>query len=621
MNAEHDLNGRPSKRRKLETDITTDATPPPSTAEEDIAGEGTSASLQRPISPPVARRRKRLPWSLTPQIPYAETKAHVTEQTNGQTPQTRTAEEEIDHEETKFYPSPFQLTKIRDLAPWQNIDTVAPKDILGDPLIKECWNFNYLFDLDFVMDQFDTDVKKTVNVKIVHGFWKNEDEKRIALLEQAKRYPNIQLISAYMPDPFGTHHSKMLILLRHDDSAQVVIHTANMIQRDWTNMTQAVWRSPLVPLQSITSVSLADEVTLPIGSGGRFKKDLLCYLNAYGKRLNGLTEQLTKYDFRAIQAAFIASAPSRQTPNAARPSVQTSFGWLGLKEILSTIPVRKTATPLPPSIVVQISSIATLGASPAWLNHFHSVLNRTASANHSSPASSFFTKASFNSKKKPEPELNIIFPTAPEIRTSLDGYTSGASIHTKIQSPAQQKQLEYLRPLFCHWKYQDLLPDSASTYTIHARERREAHRGPAAPHIKTYVRFADVEKQTIDWAMVTSANLSKQAWGEVENKKEEVWIQSHETGVVVWPALFSVDEDAVMVPVFGRDMLQAGDVSGLVEGDERENGGRKGKGKTVIGFRMPYDLPMSPYKAGEVPWCATMPDSEEDWMGRVWKGY
>jgi hypothetical protein len=22
---------------------------------------------------------------------------------------------------------------------------------LGDPLIKECWNFNFLFDLDFVM--------------------------------------------------------------------------------------------------------------------------------------------------------------------------------------------------------------------------------------------------------------------------------------------------------------------------------------------------------------------------------------------------------------------------------------------------------------------------------------
>lgn len=33
----------------------------------------------------------------------------------------------------------------------ENLDAVQLKDILGDPLIKECWNFNYLFDIDFVM--------------------------------------------------------------------------------------------------------------------------------------------------------------------------------------------------------------------------------------------------------------------------------------------------------------------------------------------------------------------------------------------------------------------------------------------------------------------------------------
>jgi tyrosyl-DNA phosphodiesterase-1 len=98
-------------------------------------------------------------------------------------------------------------------------------------------------------DHFDADVRDIVKVKIIHGFWKNEDERRIALLvytivyehfpssvadivqETAERYANIQLISAYMPDPFGTHHTKMLILFRHDDLAQVVIHTANMIKR------------------------------------------------------------------------------------------------------------------------------------------------------------------------------------------------------------------------------------------------------------------------------------------------------------------------------------------------------------------------------------------------------
>jgi tyrosyl-DNA phosphodiesterase-1 len=47
--------------------------------------------------------------------------------------------------------SPVQLTHIEDMAPHQNVDATAIRDILGDPMIKECWNFNFLFDIDFVM--------------------------------------------------------------------------------------------------------------------------------------------------------------------------------------------------------------------------------------------------------------------------------------------------------------------------------------------------------------------------------------------------------------------------------------------------------------------------------------
>lgn len=40
------------------------------------------------------------------------------------------------------------------------------------------------------------------------------------LQEACSRYPNVEAIVAYMPEPFGTHHSKMMVLLRHDDLAQ-----------------------------------------------------------------------------------------------------------------------------------------------------------------------------------------------------------------------------------------------------------------------------------------------------------------------------------------------------------------------------------------------------------------
>ena len=35
-----------------------------------------------------------------------------------------------------------------------------------------------------------------------------------------RRYPNVQSITAYMPEAYGTHHSKMMILFRHDEQAQ-----------------------------------------------------------------------------------------------------------------------------------------------------------------------------------------------------------------------------------------------------------------------------------------------------------------------------------------------------------------------------------------------------------------
>ena len=77
--------------------------------------------------------------------------------------------------------SPWQLTWIRDVPDEENKDAVTLTDILGDPLIAECWEFNYLHDIDFLMDAFDDDVQHLVKVHIVHGFWKREDANRIAL--------------------------------------------------------------------------------------------------------------------------------------------------------------------------------------------------------------------------------------------------------------------------------------------------------------------------------------------------------------------------------------------------------------------------------------------------------
>lgn len=101
--------------------------------------------------------------------------------------------------------------------------------------------------------------------------------------------------------------------------------------------------------------------------------------------------------------------------------------------------------------------------------------------------------------------------------------------------------------------------------------------------------------------MLTSANLSKQAWGEAVRSTGEVRISSWEIGVLVWPEM--MEKGSVMVPGFQSD---------TPEGDT---------GRAVVGVRIPYNVPLQQYGSNEVPWVASMAHGEPDRFGRVWAGY
>ncbi|KAL7796539.1 tyrosyl-DNA phosphodiesterase [Trichoderma ceciliae] len=419
--------------------------------------------------------------------------------------------------------SPWQLTRIRDLPEELNKDTVRLEDILGDPLICECWQFNFLYDIPFVMNAFDERIRHSAQLHIVHGFSKRSDLDRIILSEKAAQYPNIHLHCAPMPEMFGTHHSKMMILFRSDNTAQVVIHTANMIPKDWTNMTNAVWKSQKLPKLSGPDTMLQLGQQLPIGSGTRFKADLLAYLthyDSYRVTCKSLVDGLVNFDFSGVRAALIASVPGKHD---FRDASGPAWGWTALQRCLQGIPVE----PGESTIVVQISSIATLGAKDDWLQ-----------------STLFDSLATSQMPDTKRPSFRVVFPTADEIRNSLDGYVSGHSIHTKIKSSQHIRQLHYLLPMLHHWANDSTggaeLPEEAPIHGDSGRNR-------AAPHIKTYIRFN--RNNSIDWAMLTSANMSKQAWGEpLRFTAGQVRIASWEVGVLVWPGLLC--EDAVMVSSF-----------------------------------------------------------------------
>lgn len=136
----------------------------------------------------------------------------------------------------------------------------------------------------------------------------------------------------------------------------------------------------------------------------------------------------------------------------------------------------------------------------------------------------------------------------------------------------------------------------------------ESGRKRAAPHIKTYIRYAG--NSSIDWAMITSANLSKQAWGEAVNSAGEVRIASWEIGVLVWPSLFG--DKAKMVGTFQTDTPDSRSTGQGQEAAVNE------ANDLVVGIRVPYNLPLQAYGPEEKPWVATASYSEPDWKGHAW---
>lgn len=346
-------------------------------------------------------------------------------------------------------------------------------------------------------------------------------------------------------------------------------------------MTNAVWQSPPLPLLGASTPNSQPDTAM--GSGHKFKFDLLSYLKAYNTNRNvckPLLEQLTNYDFSAVRGALIASVPGRHAV-LDDPGL-TRWGWGAMKHALRSVPIQQGKS----EVVVQISSIATLGGTDAWLQR------------------TLFDSLSSSAKSSSKPNFKVLFPTADEIRLSLDGYVSGGSIHTKIQSSQQAKQLQYLRPIFCHWS-NDSPGGIASNGTSSNIGRQDAGRGRAAPHIKTYIRYGE---KSIDWALLTSANVSKQAWGEAPNASREMRIASWEIGVLVWPELLA--DKAKMVGTFKTDTPSESSL--VAQNDDT---------CPLVGLRIPYDLPLKRYGPNEKPWVATAEYSEPDWKGRAWTSW
>jgi tyrosyl-DNA phosphodiesterase-1 len=175
------------------------------------------SSLDRPISPPPRKR----PRATSEDLSLPTKKSNVPSKNQHE----ESKSSDPSNNEICIIRSPIRLYSVKDLPSSENVDTITLKDILSPPsTLDEIWSFNYMTYMDFLRDAIGKTDEDRVKIRVVHGYWKQEDLSRKEM-EKGVWGNNIRLISSYLPDVYGTHHSKVIVLFRTDNTAQIVVHT------------------------------------------------------------------------------------------------------------------------------------------------------------------------------------------------------------------------------------------------------------------------------------------------------------------------------------------------------------------------------------------------------------
>ncbi|KAL2098550.1 hypothetical protein ACEWY4_005030 [Coilia grayii] len=443
-------------------------------------------------------------------------------------------------EETETYR--FYLNKVVGLDKKYNTGAVHIRDILSPMFgtLKESVQFNYCFDIPWMVKQYPPEFRDKP-VLIVHG---EKRESKARLIQQAQPYPHVRFCQAKLDIAFGTHHTKMM-LLWYEEGFRVIILTSNLIRADWYQKTQGMWMSPLYPLLPEGSPETEGE------SPTYFKRDLLEYLQAYrAPELSDWIQRIREHDLSESSVYLIGSTPGRYVG-----ADMEKWGHLRLRKLLSEH-TRAVPNGEDWPVIGQFSSIGSMGLDKTkWLAAEFQRTLTTLGKNHDR-----------------DPPMLLVYPSVDNVRTSLEGYPAGGSLPYSIQTA--QRQI-WLHSYFHHWR---------------AETTGRSH---AMPHIKTYMR-ASPDFTELAWFLVTSANLSKAAWGGLEKNNTQVMVRSYELGVLFLPSAFNMSTFRVQKNVFPVD------------------GGSSG-------FPVPFDLPPQRYSGKDQPWIWNIPyASAPDTHGNIW---
>ncbi|KAG5344353.1 TYDP1 phosphodiesterase, partial [Acromyrmex heyeri] len=332
---------------------------------------------------------------------------------------------------------------------------------------------------------------------------------------------NITIIKVDRQYKFSSHDTNIMIL-QYRNGIRVVVSTAALYSDDWKNRTQGLWISPHLPY--LPESAKPSDGESPTG----FKKDLERYLSKY--KQPALTQWICAVqmaDFSGVNVFLVASVPGIYK------AVEADFwGYRKLAHVLS-----RYAT-LPPDaqwpIVAQCSGVGCFGLKfESWLKDITGCMSKE-------------TSESSNN----HPHFQFIYPSIENYEQNFDCQDLITPLRYSAKTHSKQQWLEsYLY----QWK------------------AKRTGRDRAMPNIKSYTRISPNSK-SIPWFLLTSANLSKAAWGSI--KQYGYSIRNYEAGVLFVPKFIT---GTTTFPV----------------GEEED--------AAVPMFPIPYDLPLSRYESGDSP--------------------
>ncbi|XP_058092682.1 tyrosyl-DNA phosphodiesterase 1 isoform X2 [Magnolia sinica] len=439
-------------------------------------------------------------------------------------------------------PLTFRLMRVQGLPAWANSSSVSIGDVIQGNVLVAVLS-NYMVDMDWLISACPI-LRKIPHGLVIHG----ESGARVEHMKKSMP-ANWVLHRPPLPISYGTHHSKAMLLV-YLRGVRIVVHTANLIYVDWNNKSQGLWMQDF-PWKDQKNLSR------PCA----FENDLVDYLNALklpdvSVNLPGLgnvnvnASFFKKFDYSNASVRLIASVPGYHAGSNLK-----KWGHMKLRTILQECVFDKEFRGSP--LVYQFSSLGSLDEK--WMAEL---------------ASSMSSGLSDDKTPLGLGKAMIIWPTVEDVRCSLEGYAAGNA----IPSPQKNIEKDFLKKYWARWKAD------------------HTGRGRAMPHIKTFTRY---NGQNLAWFLLTSANLSKAAWGALQKNNSQLMIRSYEGNKC--------------------------ESSRNAEGCKTKPVTLCGQGKrspdsssAVIQLPVPYELPPQPYKHEDIPWSWDRRYQKKDVYGQVW---